>query len=64
LVNVANARQVCGKLRDLGIYVRDCTSFGLPEFLRVSPRRAADNLQLLDALDRIGATRGIIQTRA
>jgi len=39
--NTMNARQGCLE--------RDCTSFGLPGYVRLSPRRAVDNDRLVAA---------------
>ena len=36
-----------------GIQVRDCTSFGLPEYIRISTRKEPDNIKLLEALNSI-----------
>jgi histidinol-phosphate aminotransferase len=43
--------------RDLlprGILVRDCASFGLPEYVRIATRRPEENERLLDTLIRTG----------
>ena len=36
-------------LLERGCVVRDCASFGLPEWVRVAPRRPADNARLIEA---------------
>lgn len=50
LLNIGNA-SVCRRvLLQHGILVRDCTSFGLPEYIRVATRRPEENARLLAAL--------------
>jgi threonine-phosphate decarboxylase len=49
LIRVASAAHVRRQLLAAGLLVRDCTSFGLPEFIRISPRTPADNNALLAA---------------
>lgn len=49
LVNVGEAGSVRRELLARGCLVRDCTSFGLPEFVRVSPRLPEENDLLLQA---------------
>ena len=53
LVSVGHASRVCAALLAEGVMVRDCTSFGLPAQVRISPRTAEDGDKLLDALRRI-----------
>ncbi|QEL18248.1 pyridoxal phosphate-dependent aminotransferase [Limnoglobus roseus] len=50
LVPVANAPQARHRLLKHGLLVRDCTSFGLPRFIRISSRAEADNTRLVRAL--------------
>ena len=38
------------RLLSMGVVVRDCTSFGLPDFIRIGTRRAEENRILLEAL--------------
>jgi threonine-phosphate decarboxylase len=45
-----NASDLCLRLQDAGILVRDCTSFGLPEFIRIAVRSREENRQLIEAL--------------
>ena len=42
-------------LRDYGIAVRDCASFGLPDYIRIGVRTPPENARLLDALARVTA---------
>jgi cob(I)alamin adenosyltransferase len=52
VVDVGNAPRVQATLlRDAGIWVRECTSFGLPAWIRVAARTPAENDVLLAALD-------------
>ncbi|WP_297556416.1 aminotransferase class I/II-fold pyridoxal phosphate-dependent enzyme, partial [Thermococcus sp.] len=46
---VGNAGEVVEALKRLGILVRDCTSFGLPEFIRFSVRKPEENAKLIEA---------------
>ena len=50
LVEVGDARLARQSLLKHGCLVRDCSSFGLPEYIRISPRRPEQNARLLDAL--------------
>ena len=50
LVPIQNASGLRQKLLTTGILVRDCTSFGLPNHIRISPRQRHENLHLLEAL--------------
>lgn len=49
LIHVGDARAARSALLARGCLVRDCTSFGLPGHVRVSPRRAEQNELLLAA---------------
>jgi len=53
LVRVAGAADARAALLSQGCLVRDCTSFGLPGHLRVSPRHPAENDRLLEAFGRL-----------
>jgi histidinol-phosphate aminotransferase len=53
LVSVGNATVFRQNLLPQGILVRDCTSFGLPNHIRISPRTRKENLLLLEALKHI-----------
>ncbi|OGO22114.1 MAG: aspartate aminotransferase [Chloroflexi bacterium RBG_16_50_9] len=50
LVKVGNARKLRSTLLGHGILVRDCTSFGLPEYVRISPRTMLDCERLIEAV--------------
>jgi len=49
LVRVDDASGITHALLRQGCLVRDCTSFGLPEYIRISPRHPEQNRRLLDA---------------
>jgi histidinol-phosphate aminotransferase len=53
LVRVGQASEMRGKLLRLGCLVRDCSSFGLPEYVRISPRVPEDNAALVEAFGRV-----------
>lgn len=53
LVRVGQATQIAQKLRAKGLRVRDCTSFGLPEWLRLSAQKPLAQTALLQALQAI-----------
>ena len=50
LLEVESAQECYDRLLESGIVVRDCTSFGLPKHIRISPQRRADGELLLHAL--------------
>ncbi|MCA0352931.1 MAG: histidinol-phosphate aminotransferase family protein [Chloroflexi bacterium] len=49
LVEVTNAQQTRSALLAHACLVRDCSSFGLPQFVRIAPRQPAANQHLLNA---------------
>ncbi len=51
LVEVGNASEFRNRLLYKGILVRDCTSFGLPEYIRISPRTIKKNRKLINTLE-------------
>jgi histidinol-phosphate aminotransferase len=53
LLHVGEAMACRKALLQHGILVRDCTSFGLPEYIRVATRRAQENDRLLAALAQV-----------
>ncbi len=50
LVRVGNAREFRAALLPHGILVRDCTSFGLPEYVRIAPRTMPECQKLINAI--------------
>lgn len=46
---VGNAGEFVKAVKERGILVRDCTSFGLPEFIRFSVRKPGENERLIRA---------------
>jgi len=50
LVRVANAKEFRTALLKHGILVRDCTSFGLPEHIRIAPRTMPECQKLIGAI--------------
>ena len=53
LVNVADANVWHDKLMRLGLFVRDCTSFGLPEYIRIGIRSIADCQRLIEGMETV-----------
>jgi histidinol-phosphate aminotransferase len=50
LVRVKNAGQFRANLMQKGIVVRDCSSFGLPDYVRIAPRTLPECRKLIEAL--------------
>lgn len=50
LVAVPSAKQLATRLLARHLRVRDCTSFGLPQHVRIATRRPDENAQLVNAL--------------
>ena len=50
---VGDAERVAEALKKRGILVRDCTSFGLPEFVRFSVRKLEENEKLIRTLKEV-----------
>lgn len=57
LVRIGNAAGFRQALLKKGILVRDCTSFGLPNYIRLAPRTMADCQRLITAINEIEWTR-------
>lgn len=51
LVDVGDAQAFRAALVRHGLAVRDCTSFGLPSFVRIATRRSEENARLVAALE-------------
>jgi histidinol-phosphate aminotransferase len=54
LVRVGNATAFRQALLKRGILVRDCTSFGLPEYIRLAPRSLSECQKLIEAIKDVG----------
>ena len=50
LAQVGDAADLRGRLAQRGLFVRDCTSFGLPDCIRIGLRPVADCAKLADAI--------------
>lgn len=57
LVKVGKAAEFRQVLLKKGILVRDCTSFGLPEYIRLAPRPMPECQQLIMAIKETGVTK-------
>ena len=55
LVEVGDAAAFRSALLQHGVMVRDCTSFGLPQYVRIATRRPAENARLLEAIREVRA---------
>jgi len=58
LMKVGDAATFKSRLLDRGILVRDCASFGLPAYVRVSPRRMGDCRKLVKAISELAPKAG------
>lgn len=56
LIEVGNAAVIKSQLLRKGILVRDCTSFGLPEYIRVAPKTPKKNRKFIAAMKEIRNT--------
>jgi len=54
LVRVGNATAFRQAILKKGILVRDCTSFGLPQYIRLAPRTLPECQKLIEAVKEIG----------
>jgi|WetSurMetagenome_2_1015567.scaffolds.fasta_scaffold100959_1 histidinol-phosphate aminotransferase len=57
LVKIGDAANFKQNLLSKGLLVRDCTSFGLPDYIRIAPRSMADCQKLLTTIKDIGEYR-------
>jgi histidinol-phosphate/aromatic aminotransferase/cobyric acid decarboxylase-like protein len=53
LVQVGQATPFRQRLLGQGILVRDCTSFGLPDYVRIAAQQPAENEQLVLAIQKV-----------
>lgn len=56
LVRIGNATSVRQALLKKGLLVRDCSSFGLPDYIRIAPRRISHCRKLILALKETGVS--------
>jgi len=54
LVKVGNATALRQALLNKGILVRGCTSFGLPQYIRLAPRTLPECQKLIEAIKEVG----------
>ena len=54
LVKVGNATALRQALLNKGILVRDCTSFGLPQYIRLAPRTMPECQKLIESIKEVG----------
>ncbi len=57
LMQVDSATEFTRRLLERKILVRDCTSFGLPTFVRIATRRPEENARLLAAIEEMQCAR-------
>ncbi|ADN01916.1 pyridoxal phosphate-dependent aminotransferase [Spirochaeta thermophila] len=57
LSHVGDSSGITAALQTLGVVVRDCSSFGLPSYIRIGTRTARDNALLIRALRHVGRKR-------
>ena len=50
LLKVENAKRITNFLLEKNIYVRDCSSYDLPKYIRISVKKKSDNNKLLFVL--------------
>lgn len=53
MIKVGDGARFRLALRAKGILVRDCASFGLPEYVRIAARKPEENARLLAAIDEV-----------
>jgi histidinol-phosphate aminotransferase len=58
LLRVGQAAVFKSRLLDRGFLVRDCSSFGLPSYVRISPRRPGDCQKLIKAISEMTGKAG------
>jgi histidinol-phosphate aminotransferase len=61
---VGDAKKTVEELKRKGILVRDCTSFGLPQYVRFSVRKPEENEMLIEALEELNGVASFLKTGA
>ncbi|AFK22047.1 aminotransferase class I/II-fold pyridoxal phosphate-dependent enzyme [Pyrococcus sp. ST04] len=63
MLKVGDGKTFMEKLKKRGILVRDCSGFGLPEYIRFSIRRREENTVLIETLKELLSERDITTTK-
>ena len=64
LLPVGDAKSVRDRLVASRMFVRDCTSFGLPAYIRIAARLPAENASLLEVMAQLSADNFIVRSGA
>ena len=64
LLPMGDAKSVRDRLVASRKFVRDCTSFGLPAYIRIAARLPAENASLLEVMAQLSADNFIVRSGA